>query len=112
MHKSDGFCHMPKGYARWLPKFLAVDPTHGVNQKYGNTPKLDILESTDRGVIVGRLFLTTSTVDRPRISPRSDLDFHFLIFVETDVRIDKSLVLFNAIKDSLQLHLESSGSVE
>jgi hypothetical protein len=95
------FATCPRDTLGGYPTFLAVDPTHGVNQKYGNTPKWDKLESTHRCTIVGRPFLTASTADRSRISPRSDLEFQFLIFVETDVRIDEPLLLFNTIQDSL-----------
>jgi|688.fasta_scaffold202199_2 hypothetical protein len=82
------FATCPRNTLGGYPTFLAVDRTHGENQKYGNTPNWDKLKLMDRCENVGRPLLTASTTNRPRISPRTDLDFQFPIFIETDVRID------------------------
>jgi hypothetical protein len=44
---------------------------------------------------------------RNSVGPK--LDFQFPIFVETSLGIDEALLLFNAIQDSLSLHLDSWG---
>ena len=67
--------------------FPAVDSSHGVNQKNRNTPKWDILESSDRCVIVGRPLVRATATDR--------------------LGIDEAHLLFNAIQDSPQLNLDS-----
>ena len=93
------------------PTFLAVDSSHGVNQEYRNTPKRNKLKLADRAVIVGRSLLPAAATDRSGIASRSDLDFQFPFFVETSLCIDKALLLFDAIEDSLYLHLAALGLV-
>jgi len=83
------------------PTFPAVDSSHEVNQENRNTPKWDILESSDRCLIVGRPLVPATATDRLGITTRTKLDFQFPIFVETSLGIDEALLLFNAIQDSL-----------
>jgi hypothetical protein len=65
------------------PTFLAVDSSHGVNQEYRNTPKRNKLKLADRTVIVGQSVLSAAATDCSGIASRSDLAFHFSLFVAT-----------------------------
>lgn len=60
-------------------------------------------------MIVGRPLVPATATDRLGITTRTKLDFQFPIFVERSLGIDEALLLFNAIQDSLKLHLDSWG---
>ena len=90
-------CAASDGY----PTFPAVDSSRGVNQENRNTPKWDILESSDICVIVGRPLVRATATDRLGFTTRTKLDFQFPIFVETSLGVDEAHLLFNAIQDSL-----------
>jgi len=87
----------------------AVDAAHAVQEEHRNGPERDEFESSLAERVVPRALLAAPATDRPTAAVRMDVDQDFTAAAcETWVTVDETLLLFDAVEDSLELHLVRS----
>ena len=84
----------------------AVDTPHAVEEEHRNGPQRDELEPPlTQGVVLGT-FATALAADRSATAVGMDVDQDFAAIVsEAGVAVNETLLLFDAVEDSPELHL-------
>ncbi len=84
----------------------ATNAPHTVEEEHGNRPQRDELEPSLTKRIVSWAFAAATAANRPAPAVRVDLDEDFTtVLGKTGATVDETLLLFDAVEDSLELHL-------